>query len=80
MHHIQYDYWVIRYPDTNGAVVARFDTNGGMIIPDSIAAYDSFVIESVADQEALINTTIDQTALTESERDQLSDIFPALGG
>jgi hypothetical protein len=73
--HIASAYWCIRHTGTD-AVIARFDTSGGHEIPDSVATYDSFQIESMPDQATVRNTTIDQSVLTDSEKQRLSKVFP----
>jgi hypothetical protein len=75
--HISSAYWCIRHTGTD-AIIARFDTSGGREIPDSVATYDSFQIESMPDLEALRNTTIDQSVLTDSEKQRLSKVFPII--
>lgn len=72
------NYWLIRYPDQNGSVVARFEEHGPRQVPDAIDSYDSFVIETVADRQTLADTTIDQSDLTDDERRRLSRVFPSI--
>jgi hypothetical protein len=75
MDHITAPYWTIRHPDATGTVIARFDTEGGRLLPDSISEHDDFVVVPVADREALTNTTIDHSGLTAAEKQRLRDAF-----
>jgi hypothetical protein len=68
-------YWLIRHPDTSGAVVARFNTSNSLRVPEEIAEYDDFIVESVPDQSTLLATTVDQSGLNADEKDRLSRLF-----
>jgi hypothetical protein len=72
------NYWLIRYPDQNGSVVGRFEEHGPRQVPDIIDSYDSFVVETVADRQTLVGTTIDQSGLSDDERTRLSRVFPSV--
>jgi hypothetical protein len=78
MQEVTHTYWVLRHPDTTGDAIARFDTGGGFLLPDTISEYDDFVVESVADRQALTATTVDQSGLTDSEKQRIRDVFPIL--
>jgi hypothetical protein len=71
-------YWLIRHPDQSGSVIGRFEEYGPRQIPDAISSYDSFVIEELDDKEALVNTTIDQSGLSDAERTRLARVFPSI--
>jgi hypothetical protein len=75
---ITHTHWVIRHPGAGGSVVARFQIPAGRTVPQSVADYDNFTIETMPDQSALLETTIDQSGLSESEQDRLADIYPIL--
>jgi len=70
-------YWVIRHPASGSPkqTVAQFDTQGETLIPDEIADYDDFVIQEVSGRSALVDS-VDQSGLSEDEKDLLSQIFP----
>lgn len=67
-------YWIIRSPSDQGTIVAKFD--GETVIPDAIADYDSFAIQSVSDKSALTSKAVDQSGLTQDELDLLSQVYP----
>ena len=64
-------FWIIRKPDSEGAVVARFDTQGETLIDERVAEHDDFVIQSVPDRSALLDHEIDRSGLTDEERRML---------
>jgi hypothetical protein len=72
------NYWVIHHPDQSGAVIARFEEHGPRQIPDAISSYDSFAIETIDDRQALLDTTIDQSGLTDDEKTRLSHVFSSV--
>ncbi len=61
-------YWIVRKPDEQGAVVARFDTPGETYIDPAIADHDDFVVQSVPSRSALVDRDIDTDGLTDEER------------
>ena len=61
-------FWIIRKPDAQGAIVARFDTAGETRLDDRIVEHDDFIIQSVPDRSALLDHEIDRSGLTEEER------------
>jgi hypothetical protein len=72
-------YWIIRHPGQDGGIVAKFDLDtNAEIIPDEVADYGDFVIQTVADRSALADKTIDQSGLSESEKELLEFVYPVL--
>lgn len=70
-------FWIIRHPARGGPkkTVAQFDTKGGTVIPDEIAEYEEFQIQRISGRSALVDD-IDQSGLSEEERQLLSQIYP----
>jgi len=68
-------FWVIMHPPSGGKVVAKFDTAGTVAFPDEVFDYDDFVIVEVADRSGLKDKTIDQSGLSEDERDLLFQVY-----
>ena len=64
-------FWIVRHPQSQGAIVAKFDTVGETLIPDEIAEYDDFVIQKVSNRSALVEKEVDWSGLTENEKDRL---------
>jgi hypothetical protein len=56
-------FWIVVH--TSGNVIAKFDTAGETLIPDSVADYSDFSVVEVADRLTLATKTIDQSALTQ---------------
>jgi hypothetical protein len=57
--------------------VAKFDSDtDGEIIPDEITNHDSFIIQEVSDRSALVDATVDQTGLSQSDKDALEQVYP----
>jgi hypothetical protein len=79
MQQINHEYWLIRHPNSDGSVIAKFDTAGKKLIPKSIAEYDKFVIDPVYDRAELAQASIDQSGLSSSEKGRLRDVFSILG-
>jgi hypothetical protein len=71
-------YWLIRHPGADGTVVARFATAPTWFIPDPVGEYEQFHIKSVPDRKTATATTIDQSGLTDSEKQRLSQVFPII--
>lgn len=70
-------YWIIRHPSTQGAIVAKFDSmTDADIIPNEIGEHSGFVIQKVADRSALVGKKIDQSGLSEEEKELLSTFYP----
>jgi hypothetical protein len=69
-------WWIIRFPSDKGAVVAKLDTAGETQIPDSVAEYDGFVIQSVPDESELTDKSVDHSDLSDEEREILSQVYP----
>jgi hypothetical protein len=72
------EFWLIRHPDPSGAVIARFRDHCPRPAPDTIVEYDDFIIETVPDRATLQATTLDQSGLTDSEKQRLSKVFPII--
>ena len=68
--------WIIRHPESQGAIVAKFDTAGETQIPDVVADYDDFVIQSVSNRSALRDHEIDHSGLSEQDKEVLSMVYP----
>jgi hypothetical protein len=71
-------HWVIKHPDATGSVIAKFDIGGPRTVPKSIHDYDDFVIETIADKQSLAALAVDQSGLSDGEKDRLSDVYPIL--
>lgn len=69
-------FWVIMHPSSGGDVIAKFDTAGRSLTPDTIAEYDDFTVVEVADRSELASNTVDQSALTDAEKDRLETVYP----
>lgn len=69
-------YWIIRHPDSQGAIVGKFDTEGETVIPEEVANHDSFKVQKVSDRSTLTNKTVDHSGLTESEKRVLEKVYP----
>jgi len=69
-------YWIVRHPQSQGAVIAKMDASGGSKVPDEIADYDDFVVQSVPDQSALIDADVDHSGLSDEELNRISLIYP----
>lgn len=69
-------YWVIRHPasGTPKKTVAQFNTSGGTPISEEVAAYPDFKMQEVSGRSSLVDD-IDQSGLSESERDLLSQVY-----
>lgn len=66
---------VIRSPNDQGAVVAKFDggSRESVTIPDEIAESSSFVVQSLPGRSALNDEPVDQSGLTSDEREVLAE-------
>lgn len=70
-------FWLIQHPSSGGDVVAKFDSQtNGQIITDEVASHSDFNIVEVADGSSLSDKTINQSGLSESEKDLLSKVYP----
>lgn len=69
-------FWIIQHPSSGGDVAAKFDTAGETLIPDEVANHSDFVIVEVADRSSLTSKTINQSNLTQTELDLLSQVYP----
>ena len=69
-------YWIIRHPQSQGSIVAKFDTAGATQIDEGVANYDDFVIQEVSDRSALADKEIEQSELSDSEKELLSQVYP----
>jgi len=67
-------FWIIRKPDDEGNVVARFDTVGETRIDERIVEHDAFIIQSVPDRTALVDKPLETDGLTDYEREILDQI------
>lgn len=75
---MKHQHWILKYPDSAGSVIAKFDIGGARTVPESIHGYDDFVIETVADKQSLSALSVDQSGLSDAEKDRLSDVYPIL--
>lgn len=69
-------FWIARSPDSQGDIIAKMDTAGQTQVPESIADYDGFIVQSVSDRSELANATVDQSGLSDTEKGRLSQIYP----
>lgn len=70
-------YWIIRHQDqSEPKVVAKFDTVGETQIPDDVASHDTFNVLEVSSRSALADETIDQSVLSDTEKELLSKVYP----
>jgi len=67
-------FWIVVH--SNGDTLAKFDTAGETLIPDSVADYSDFTVVEVVDRLTLATKTIDQSALTQDELNRLSQVYP----
>jgi len=69
-------FWVIQHPSTED-VVAKFDTDTDVgFIPDEVANHEDFQISELSDRSSLINQTVDQSGLSDAEKEMLSKVYP----
>lgn len=69
-------YWIIRHPSSQGAIVAKFDTQGETRVPQEIVDSDDFRIQQVADRSALVDKSVDHSGLTDDELALLRQVYP----
>lgn len=69
-------FWVIRYPEAQGAIVAKFESNPSDVVPDAISEYDGFTIQSVPDRARLVSEPVDWSGLSAAEMDRLTAKYP----
>ena len=58
---VENEWAVIRHPESQGAIIAKLGNYP--LIPDKVAEYDDFVIQSVADAAAINDHEIDRSGL-----------------
>lgn len=64
-------FWVVRKPDEQGTVVAKFETTATDTSSSQYEIPDSCTAISVADRSALQDTQTDPSVLDENERETL---------
>jgi len=70
-------FWIIRYQNqSKPQVVAKFDTPGGTVIPDSVANHESFNILEVPTRSDIADKPVDHSVLSGEEQDVLSGVYP----
>lgn len=70
-------FWVVRTPDSQGDIVARVESTTEYDIPPEVADYEDFIIQQVSDRSTLSDMSVNQSKLTESERERIEAIYPA---
>ena len=63
---------VIRHPESQGAIIAKLGNHP--LIPDAVAEYDDFVIQSVPDTAAITDHEIDRSGLSDDELDLINRV------
>jgi hypothetical protein len=71
---VSHDWAIIRYPSEQGAIVAKLGNRP--LIPDEIAEYDGFVIQSAPDASGLADHDVDWSGLSDDEKTLLSQVYP----
>lgn len=74
MTRVSSQFWILKHTES-GSVVAKFDTAGGAEVPDEIATYDSFEIQTINSRSELPNT-VDHSGLSDYEKTILSQVYP----
>ena len=65
------DYWIVRKPDEQGDVLAKFKNRGETYIDPAIADHDNFIVQSVPSESALTDMDVERDVLTDYEREIL---------
>lgn len=72
---IPHQSWILRYDSTNDVIGKFHASSGSMQVPNGIVNSPNTSVESVADLDRHV---VDHSALSESEKDALSNIYPII--
>ena len=67
---------LIRHPDINGEVVAKFDLGNKSDVPDTIRDHDAFAVQDLPDRSDLDDHGINHSGLSDDEQELLNQFYP----